>query len=114
TRYGPQSGDPHGETAVNGRRDLCERPEGDTSVLHAKDRPEGAIGDAEVGLSGPRRDEGRRGCGPYAVAAGAGVGPGDVRVPVEDDWRGHGDRLHHVLPVADGRGPEEEGREDRG
>src|SRR5881409_2120131 len=62
---GAAAGNPHGETRVDGRRDLCEGSESGTSVLHQEDRPEGAIVDAQVGLSGPRRDEGRRGRGPH-------------------------------------------------
>src|SRR2546425_2915477 len=82
--YGPRTrggrgGEPHGEATVDGRRDLCEGPEGGASVLHQEDRAEGAISDVQVGLSGPRRDEGWRRRGPYTVAAGPGVGPRDLR-----------------------------------
>src|SRR5881296_3231545 len=50
--------EPHGETRVDGRRDLCEGPESGTSVLHQEDRAEGAIVDAQVGLSGPGATKG--------------------------------------------------------
>src|SRR5436309_996370 len=75
---GAAAGNPHDETRVDGRRDLCEGSESGTNVLHQEDRAEGAIVDAQVGLSGPGRDEGRRGRGPHPMAAGPGVGEGNV------------------------------------
>src|SRR5438034_6784984 len=48
-------------------------------VLHEEDRPQGAFLDAEIRVSRPRRDDGREGRFPDAVAADAGAGPRNLR-----------------------------------
>src|SRR2546426_196348 len=97
------------------RQEECPFPEVPEIDAHVGfwTKPEIVV-EAQVGLLGPRCDEGWRGRGPHPLAAGPGVGPGDVRVPLEDDWRRHGDRLHHVRPEADDCGSQEERSEDRG
>src|SRR5947208_15720363 len=97
------------EASVDRPGNLREGLESGEGVLHEEDRPQGAFLDAEIRVSRPRRNDGREGRFPDAVAADAGVGPRNRRGPAQDDRRDHGHRIPDEQPGGNPRGPEGEG-----